>query len=649
VRIRLGHLVVAAAAGAIGGAAGAWVAAAWHPGVAFEMDRDLPAIASGFYASERNDVETWVWSAPRAELRLHGVDRRVAWECTIRFRGGRPPDEPLPRVDLAVDGVTIAAIDALNEHQDATVTAPAMPGRRGLVLGLSTSETFVPSGDPRPLGVLVDRIACAPGGVVLPPAGATARASLAAAVFGVAFVLAGAGAAAAAAGALGVATAQTVPLAIAPALFFDDYWTTLLRLALWTGLVLVVVARLVRWRGRRSLDSAALFVLAFSAVAVYFKLLGLLHPGKPIVDALYHAHRLQRVLAGQFYFTQIMPEGVEFPYAVALYVFAAPWTWLSADLVTVLRVVVCGVEAASGVLLYLMVVRIWGDRFVGALAVVLFHLAALPYEVIGNANFTNAFGAAAALAAVAAAVVLPLPAGQWRQWIGLTLLALVAMLSHVGTFGLMGVMLVALAAGYRAIGGASLGAPARRVFLAAIAAAVLSIGLYWGHFPDTYRTLARVRSDARAASITTPGRDAGAPVTPSAADRTSLSGRFAYAMTLAPRDFGWPMLVAALIGVWRLLADRRRDRLSIAIAAWAAVHLVFFTFGVVVPVNVRYERYAAEFIGRVELATYPGLVLLAAVGLAWMWRTGRAGRIAALALVAALAHIVSGFWLHWLE
>jgi hypothetical protein len=32
-----------------------------------------------------------------------------------------------------------------------------------------------------------------------------------------------------------------------------------------------------------------------------------------------------------------------------------------------------------------------------------------------------------------------------------------------------------------------------------------------------------------------------------------------------------------------------------------------------------------------------------------MWRTGRAGRIAALALVAALAHIVSGFWLHWLE
>ena len=101
---------------------------------------------------------------------------------------------------------------------------------------------------------------------------------------------------------------------------------------------------------------------------------------------------LQLVLSGGYYFTQVMPSGVTFPYAIGLYVVATPWTALTSDYVTLLRTVVCVVEAIAGALLYAAVVKAWGDRTAGALAVMLFHLVPLPYGLIGNANLTNAFG-----------------------------------------------------------------------------------------------------------------------------------------------------------------------------------------------------------------------------------------------------------------
>jgi len=42
------------------------------------------------------------------------------------------------------------------------------------------------------------------------------------------------------------------------------------------------------------------------------------------------------VLSGRFYFTQTMPNGVEFPYAIALYLVAAPWSLFPDDLVSLL-------------------------------------------------------------------------------------------------------------------------------------------------------------------------------------------------------------------------------------------------------------------------------------------------------------------------
>ena len=120
--------------------------------------------------------------------------------------------------------------------------------------------------------------------------------------------------------------------------------------------------------------NTARFAVTFSAGALFLQLLALLHPAKPIVDALFHAHRFEDVLAGRLYFTQLSTSATPFPYAIGLYLFAAPWAFLTANHVALLRVVVSTFEVLAGGLLYTVVVKTWGNRLAAAIAVALFIL-----------------------------------------------------------------------------------------------------------------------------------------------------------------------------------------------------------------------------------------------------------------------------------
>ena len=51
-------------------------------------------------------------------------------------------------------------------------------------------------------------------------------------------------------------------------------------------------------------------------------------------------------------------------------------------------------------------------------------------------------------------------------------------------------------------------------------------------------------------------------------------------------------------------------------------------------VDVQYERYSLEFVGRVVYATSPAFVILAAHGAMWAWRANIPTRFASAALVA---------------
>lgn len=646
-----------AIAGALAGPAWLVLAYALSPQITLEMDRSATAVARGFYEEERAGEETFAWTGREVSLDLPGLDRRGTWSCTIRLRGARPDPATLPQVSGAIDGVTVATRQTTNEYRDLSVDIPPRPMRPGVVVTLTSSNTFSPGpSDPRALGVMVDRWVCAPGArvVPVPPRQALKAAAAGAAVFGAAGALIGLTQGMMAVAACLLAAGQAIPIArgFGP---FTPYLSSVPWLAIWIAAALVAMVRIVEWHRGERFRNTARFAAVFSAAALYLKLLALLHPSKLLIDAVFHAHRLEWVLGGRLLFTQPMPGGVQFPYAIGLYLVAAPWSVFTADHVTLLRIVVCTAEAIAGALVYLMIVRMWGDRLMGAIAVALFNLVPLSYWVVGNANLTNAFGTSVALITVVAATIWPLRSGDLGQVVWLILLASLALLSHVSTFALLLTTLLAVAVFYRWFGGPTLRAPARAVFVATTIAVGFSIVTYYGHFGDVYRGLARVRATTTTgvAPIEAPRTSdaktsAGQPSTRSAT-ATPLHVRTANALALTVAAVGWPILLLALVGAWRLWTDGARDRLVFLLAGWGVAYVAFLVVGALSPVGIPYQRYAAELVGRVVYATYPATVILAARGGVWAWRAGAVARAVIVVVFIAAAGFGIENWLGWLS
>lgn len=639
---RAAHAVLAALCGALFGAACITLGVARHPGISIDPAGDLRG-ATGFYPGEFNDHGAFAWTAGTATLTFTGLDRRSEWRCTVRVRGGRGAPLPQASVSLAIDGVIRSVVTTTNEYQDVEIVAPVRRAD-GLTLSIHSVPTFVPGpADRRELGVQVASAGCRPepGAWVFPPRRALMTAAATGGAFGAAFALIGLGLGAAVAGVAALGALQTGPLASGLAPYSADYLSQLVSLATWSAGAGTLAALLLA-RRRRPLSSAARFVIAFAAAALFLQLLALLHPSKAPVDAVFHAHRLEWVLGGRYFFTQPLPSGVQFPYAIGLYVFAAPWSLLTEDRVTLLRVIVCTAHALAGLLVYWAIVRTTADRLAGAAGVVLFFFVPLPFIVIGNANLTYAFAQSIAFLTLAAVAAWPLSTVAQRT--AVFLLATLALLSHVGLAPLLAGMLVLAAVLFRWLGGPPLRTAAAWVLVATVAAAIGSVALYYRHFPDAFRSLAQVRaadaSGPRAAEQP-PGPDAGA-------DRAvpSLPARIGRAVALTTSSLGWPVLVLAALGAWRLRTGLR-DRLGLVLLAMVATGVAFVGFRVLMPVDERFQRYADEFVGRVNYAVIFAAASLAGFGFAAAWRSGTLGRIAALALGAFAVAGGAALWSHW--
>jgi len=641
------RIVIAMLLGALAGAAGAITAVTVQPEFVVEMDRHLPAPAvSGFYPPERAGDLTFAWTSRRAEIALAGLDRRRPWICVLRFRGDGPALQRTAAI-VDADGVTLERAAASLAFQELRVTIPARPERPGLTLGITSSATFVPGpSDRRELGLLVDSLVCRPdgGGLSLPPRRATGAAAAAAAVSGAALGAAGVALGTVALAMLLLAIAQGVLLSSGLAAY-GDFPATLLWSAGWIAAIAIVLAKgLETWTGR-GLSPPAGFALFFSAAALHLKLLGLFHPSKLLIDALFHAHRLEWVLAGRYYFTQPLPSGVTFPYAIGLYVFAAPWTLVVSDYVSLLRAVVIAAEVMGGLLLYPLIVKTWGHRLTAAAAVALFHAIPLPYGLIGNANLTNAFGQSVALMALVAAALGACARRRYVYAVGLWLLTSLAFLSHISTFAQLFAILIAAAAMYRWKGGAELRPAATVILVVALLAGAFATVAYYGHFGEVYRTALRVRAQAAAA----PAQGIGAPaeaISPQPA-ASAMSSRFADAAGLTATMMSLPVLILAVVGAWSLWTAGARDALTLLLAAWGTAYLAFFAVGVVPAVDAPFQRYAAEFVGRVNFAAYPAAAVLASRGAIRLWQGPRIAGIAAVVLV--LSALVSGarHWAGW--
>lgn len=599
------------------------------------MEDDLPrSIASGVYPVERSGELSFAWSHPLATITLRSFDRSVAWTCTVSLRGARPGGVPQAEAIVGVDGVTAARATLTNEFQTLEAAVPARDGR-GLTLSIGASPEYIPPGDPRPLGVQLDQIACTPSGIrSMPDRTALLTIASAGALFGLLFsaltsrlqTLVGASAVFAAACALALTTG--------PATYVPAYLSWWLPLALWIVVPLLVFRLL---RGEK-MSPAACVVLGATGAILFVQLIALLHPSKDVVDAVFHARRLGWVLDGRYYFTQPMPGGVQFPYAIGLYVSAAPFAGLIRDHVSLLRIVVVVAQAIAGICVYLAVARLWNDRATAALAAVLYHLAPLPYVVIGNANLTFAFGQS--IAVISACLALLLSDGRARALSIMMVFCVTALafLSHVAVFPLLGVTLISMAVLFWMTGEAALRRKGLWIAGTATVAAVLAIGIYYAHFPEVWGTLDRV-----SATQTEPGaQEAPAPAP------LSLGERAGRALYLGGRAFGLPLLALAVGGL-AAVSWRRRDQMTIGLVAWGLAMVVFVAFRTVAPMDARLQRYGDEFIERIYYLTLPAIAILAARGISWGWNAGMPARVTAAALTALAVWVGAERWYSWIR
>jgi hypothetical protein len=595
------HIGRAAAAAILAGLlGGAWVALfyAWHPALRVEFDRDLPRNLSGVYPPERdaNSGLTFAWTGEEAVLRLPGLDRGASWTFDLRVRGGRPVGGN-PDLAVSADGVTISTLPATPEWSDVRIVIPPLPERRGLTLGLRSSATFVPGpADPRALGVMLDRLSLEPDGIVLVPRPALVGSSSASASMGAAIALLGVTAGSAIGGAvlLSGGVAMIVARGFGP---FTDYPDTVAVLGFWIAVALAVPAVAVQYR-RPPLRNTARFAAAFSASALFLKLLVLLHPNMPIGDAMFHAHRFQGVLAGNLYFTSIAPGGYSFPYPPGLYVFASMFADLvrrgAADM-ALLRVITCAADAAAGLLLYWVVVRAWGNRLAGAMAVAVYHLIPVNLGVLTTGNLTNAFAQSLAVGGLG---LMGAGSAGFGTIAALTLVLAAAYLSHTSTLAILFVAAIATAALFLLRGDAAIRRVAAGVALASMAAAVFAVVVYYAHFMDTYRSeLSRIGQETATAAADAGGRTIG--------DR--LRG-VPYSISIY---VGAPVLLFAFFGAVELVRRRATERLTLALGGWALSCLLFLAIGIVTPVDMRHY-----------LAAVPALAIAAACGATWAWSDG---------------------------
>ena len=622
----LGRALAAALLAAFGGAIGLALVYGRSPSLHVDFDVTPPrSIIDGVYPSEvdPNTAGTFAWTGETLTIDLNDIDRQVDWLLEVRVRGARGGGAPNPDLLFYVDGVLALTHPSSVDYQDVRVPIPSRPATEGLAISMRASSTFVPGpSDPRVLGVMLDSVTLTPNGIVLPPRSALTGVALASAALGAAVALLGVTPASAVGTAilLSAALAALVARGFGP---YTDYAAAVARATIWTGGVTALLAAGVKRVRGEPFRNTAKFAIAFTAAAFLLELLVLLHPDMPIGDALFHAHRFQDVLGGKYYFTSIAPGNYQFPYAPGLYVFAIPFAGLVrrgvADM-TLLRTIVCAADALAGLLLYTMAVRMRGDRLAGALAVALYHLIPLGFGVVVVGNLTNAFAQSLSVGALALMASAAVRLEHRAPVAGLTAALAAAFLSHTGSFAIGSVAACVIAFLFWWRGGPALRSPAAAVLLAAIAAVVLAMAVYYAHFIETYRTeLTRIGGETAAAAPDAGGR--------------GITDRLASVPRYLGLYFGIPALALSVWGGALLWTRGARDRASLAATGWILTCGLFLVLGILTPVDMRYY-----------LAAIPALALLAANASGDAWLAGGPQRVIALTLLAGTLFVAVRAW-----
>lgn len=615
--------------GALLAAACLVVAYALAPDLVISMDVDPPPVVTGLYPIERGpDGLTFAWSRDTMRLSLPGLDRQHPWQFGLRVSTPRPNPAAQPEINIDVDGVTLKTVRGSQAFQDVAVSLPTNTGeKRGVAITIRVSDTFVPGpGDPRALGMTIDelRLARPPSGVPLVPRQAIAGAAVGGAIFGALFGLIGLTAGIATLGVAALGCGQAVVLATGAAPYYR-YIRDIPEIAGYIAIGTIALVWIAERAQRQRLRNTARFVAAFSSAALFLELLVLSHPDMPVGDALFHAHRFEWVRDGRWFFTSIAPGGYEFPYAVGLYATAlafSDWVRGTWGYVWLLRVIVALASAGAGALLYPMVVKPTGNRLAGAIAVGLYFLMPLQFQVQTVANLTNAFAQSLFLITMALVVLMPRD-GLWRYvaWVALFGAATLAMLAHTSTFAIAVPVLILAALTFRLFGSPDVSWRGWAVLAIALVAAAFAVTVYYIHFGETY-----------SAMFTRITGELGKPAAASDPGGRSVAQRALAVPYYLNQYYGWPVLVLAGVGSGAL--SGRRDALTLTLWAWLGGTFAFLLLGVFTPVDFRHY-----------LAAFPAVAILAGYGAASWWTKGPFLQAAAVVLMGSSVLIGVRHWI----
>ena len=285
-----------------------------------------------------------------------------------------------------------------------------------------------------------------------------------------------------------------------------------------------------------------------------------------------------------------------------------------------LRIVVTLADAAAGASLYWMVVRSTGNRIAAVTSVIWYHLVPMTSWIMRWGNLTNAFGQPLFVASLVAVVGVPVEWARSQSVVLLTVLVGAALLTHPSTCAILMVVLGTTTILYRWLGGPGLRSAAYGVGIATLTAAVVAFVVYYAWFPRVY-----VREFSRIAAAST---------THSAAPESSMGSRLARIPGQAGSFFGWPVLVVAGLGAWRLRREAEASGLALLLLAWAGTCALFLGIGVLTPVEMRYH-----------FAAFPAIALMAAFGWSWAWRSHLPFRICAMLVLCAGVWVGFSGWM----
>lgn len=409
------------------------------------------------------------WTRGLSVLRLPGVGKQE-FALTLRLQGYRP-DERAPHLSLRAGGSTLATFTVAPAWQEYSLVLPRDAVVGGDLILVLESETFVPAGDARKLGVGLARVEARPlGKGWVEPAWGQMAALLGTLFFAYLLLRCWGLTQRWSAAAVAVVALVLCELLAFHRLSLTCFAPRLLLLLAWgCGLSALALPLLEPAQERARLPWAILLA------GFLLRIGGMVYPQFRSSDLLFHVHRAEWVMRGNLLFTAEIPDVLlPAPYPPALYLIFQPLGLFSGNLPLLMQICGAALDALSGLLLYRLARDLAGGH-AALVALAVRESAPVTYLIFSWGNYTNLFSHAAAAAVLL--LLCRLDRDARRGWALLAGACLLVFLGHFADSLLLGTfLLLALVCGLFSEDG-------RRavpwVLAAAFASGIVALALYY--------------------------------------------------------------------------------------------------------------------------------------------------------------------------